>query len=251
LKLPRAEACNRYRQNRFPMNTAKNILLDLAHLFFPHTCLGCGSDLVGRHQMLCLHCLEELPQTNFMQYENNPVEKIFHGRVPVFEAASLLYFSKDSVLQHLLHQFKYRGKKEIGLFFGRMMGVAMAASGRFRCVDLVIPLPLFAAREKKRGYNQAAVLCDGISTITSLPVVKNAVARIMPTESQTHKNRIERWQNIAGSFAITKSPEIAGKHLLLVDDVVTTGATLEACAVELLRAGGSAVSIVTLAYTIQ
>lgn len=142
------------------------------------------------------------------------------------------------------------GKKEIGLLLGRMMGTALEASGRFHPLDLMVPLPLFTLREKRRGYNQAAVLCEGISSVTGLPFLNHAVSRVAATETQTHKSRQERWQNIAGSFAVTDGREIMGKHLLLVDDVVTTGATLEACTAEILRAGASAVSILTLAYTV-
>jgi ComF family protein len=221
-----------------------------SHLFFPHTCAGCGSDLVGQPQLLCLECMSQLPFTDFTGHAGNPVEKIFHGRVPVEHAMSLLYFTKDAILQHLLHQFKYKGKKEIGLFFGRMMGAVILESTDYNGAEVLVPLPLFAAREKRRGYNQAAVLCEGIAEITGYPVLKHAVTRIMATETQTHKNRVERWQNIEGKFALTDPGALEDKHILLVDDVVTTGATLEACAAALLRNGGSKISIATLAYTL-
>jgi ComF family protein len=231
------------------MNFAKNAAHSFSHLFFPHTCAGCGSDLVSEGQLLCLQCLDQLPVTQFGEYANNPVEKIFHGRVSLINAMSLLYFTKGSVLQHLLHQFKYNRKKEIGLYFGRMMGKTFSNSDHFNHVEALIPLPLFSSKEKIRGYNQATVLCEGITQVMRIPVLKNSVIRIAATETQTHKTRIERWQNVEGKFELKDAAALQNKHVLLVDDVVTTGATLEACASELLRAESVKVSIATLAYS--
>ncbi len=231
------------------MNVVKNIVSSFSHLFYPHACAGCGSDLLSEEQLLCMQCLDRLPFTYFTTGADNPVEKIFSGRIEVVHAMSLLYFTKDSVLQHLLHQFKYKGKREIGYFFGRMMGTALLESGYSRGVEVLVPLPLFSSREKSRGYNQATVLCEGIAQVMPIPVLKNAITRVAATETQTHKNRIERWQNIEGKFALKDEAALKNKHVLLIDDVVTTGATLEACAIELFRSGNSKISIATLAYT--
>ena len=152
-------------------------------------------------------------------------------------------------MQNLLHQLKYKGKKEIGLYFGRRMGEAFAASERHKEIDALVPLPLFFKRERKRGYNQAAVICEGISEVTGLPVLNNVITRLKNTATQTHRNRAERWENIEGKFELINKEEIEGKHVLLVDDVLTTGATLEACGSELLKASGLKLSIATLAYT--
>ncbi|MEO5683480.1 MAG: phosphoribosyltransferase family protein [Chitinophagaceae bacterium] len=200
--------------------------------------------------LLCLQCMNSLPLTNFHFHAGNPVEKHFWGRIPVAGATSLCHFTTGSLIQHLLHQLKYKGNKEAGYFLGRMMGQSLQAAGRFRQMDALVPLPLFAARQKKRGFNQAAVLCDGIAGILQLPVIDDAVIRLSATETQTHKNRIERWENMEGKFELINPAAIAGKHLLLVDDVVTTGATLEACGHELLKANGVKLSIATLAYTV-
>jgi ComF family protein len=232
------------------MKVAENIIHSFSHLFFPHNCVGCGSDLVDMEQLLCLQCLDELPFIHFSLHDNNPVEKIFRGRISVEHAMSLLYFTKDAALQQVLHQFKYRGKKEIGLFFGRMMGNALGQSGYFNAIDGLVPLPLFASREKKRGYIQATVLCEGIAEITGIPVLKHAIIRTSATETQTHKNRIRRWQNMEGKFELLDIASLQNKHVLLIDDVVTTGATLESCAAELLHAPGVRVSIATLAFTL-
>jgi ComF family protein len=228
----------------------KSIINDFSHLFFPHICAGCGTDNISRHSPVCIHCTSQLPLTNFHFYANNPVEKYFWGRIPVTHATSLCHFTEGSLVQHLLHQLKYKSNKEVGYFLGRMMGNALNATDRFRDIDMVIPLPLFASRQKKRGYNQSEVLCSGIASILSLPLINDAVIRLTATETQTRKNRIERWINMEGKFELVKPAAITGKHVLLVDDVITTGATLEACGQEILKAAGVKLSIATLAYTV-
>jgi ComF family protein len=227
----------------------KTIFQSLLHLFFPHTCAGCGSDILGHDQLLCLHCVDRLPHTGFHRYAGNPVEKIFWGRLPVSCATSFLYFTKSSLLQHLVHQFKYNGKAEIGQFIGRRMGEVLREAPRFDSVDALVPLPLFAARERKRGYNQSGVLCDGMAEIMQLPVLKHVITRKSATETQTRKGRTARWANIAGRFELLQPEAISGKHLLLVDDVITTGATLEACGQELIATGNTKLSIFTMAIS--
>ena len=165
------------------------LLRDFSHLFFPHVCIGCGSDTLGTKSVLCIKCLNQLPVTNFHLHEINQVEKIFRGRLQVKEVTSYCYFSKDSLTQRLLHQLKYKGNKEAGYFAGRMMGTALRESERYDHIDALVPLPLYPSREKKRGYNQAAILCDGISAITGIPVLTNTIIRITSTETQTHKKQ--------------------------------------------------------------
>ncbi len=200
--------------------------------------------------MICLRCLNEFPLTDFQFHPNNPVEKIFWGRSKITAASCHYYFNKDSVLQHLLHQFKYKGKKQLGIYFGRILGKALKDSGRFQNIDALVPLPLFASREKKRGYNQATLLCEGMAEVMHLPVFPYALKRKTASETQTGKDRISRWQNMAGRFQISDASVLENKHVLLVDDIITTGATLDACANELLRAPGIRISIAALAYTI-
>ncbi|GAC1427536.1 MAG: ComF family protein [Chitinophagaceae bacterium] len=227
-----------------------SIINDFSHLFFPHVCAGCGTDNVSRRAPLCIHCINQLPLTNFHLYADNPVEKYFWGRIPVAAAASLCHFTDGSLLQHLLHLLKYKNNKDIGHFLGRMMGNSLAAAERFRNIDALVPLPLFASRQKKRGYNQSAILCSGIASILKLPVINDAVIRLTATATQTHKNRMERWINMEGKFQLNQPAGVTGKHVLLVDDVITTGATLEACGQEILKAAGVKISIATLAYTV-
>jgi ComF family protein len=198
-----------------------------------------------------MHCINRLPVTGFHHHANNPVEKIFWGRMPVAYAASYLYFSKDSLLQHIVHELKYKGNKELGLFMGRKMGEVMVQTHRFQNIDALVPLPLFAARERKRGYNQALILCMGMAEVLSLPVLDKAIRRHTSSETQTNKNRIDRWLNMQGKFELRQPAAIAGKHILLVDDVITTGATLEACGQELLTIPNTRLSIMTMAYTVK
>jgi ComF family protein len=231
------------------MLVLQNAINNLTHLFFPRICAGCGTDIIAEKQLLCFHCIDQLPVSNFHIHANNPIEKIFWGRLPLATAFSYLFFTKQSILQHLLHQFKYKGKKEIGEYFGRRMGEAMLQSNRFTDLDAVVPLPLFVKKERIRGYNQAAVIGEGISEATGIPLYNDVIRRKTSTETQTHKNRMERWKNIEGRFEIVNRAKIEGKHLLLVDDVVTTGATLEACGTVLLEQTSARISIATLAYT--
>lgn len=231
------------------MNWLKDIKDSLVHLAFPQVCEGCGTNVLSDNHSLCLKCLSSLPQTNFHLHPNNPIEKMFWGRLPLTVATSQYFFTKESMMQRLMHQFKYRRNKELGKYLGRLMGQAMAASNRFIDVDVIVPLPLFALKERKRGFNQATILCEGITEIFSRPLLKNAVRRVVHTESQTKKNRVERWLNMEGRFELQDTTALADKHILLVDDVVTTGATLEACGIELLKAPGSRLSVATLCFS--
>ena len=218
----------------------------LLHLAFPHVCAGCGSNHVRREHLLCLHCLEALPRTHFHRHHHNPVAKMFWGRLPLVHATAHLYFTKDSLVQHLMHQVKYKGHKELGFYLGSLLGHDLLEAGHFTGIDALVPLPLHAAKQHKRGYNQATLLCEGISSVLQKPVLKDAVARTTHTESQTKKNRVERWQNMEGRFELRDEAALSGKHLLLVDDIVTTGATLEACGRALLQAPNAQVSLATL-----
>lgn len=227
------------------------LITALSHIFFPHICPGCGTDVLDKKAVICVRCLYRLPFTNFNVYANNLTEKIFWGRLPVVNASSLCYFSKGSLTRQLMHQLKYKGNKKIGYYLGKMIGASLRTSERFNTIDALVPLPLFPAKERKRGYNQAAVLCEGMAEVMLLPVLKEAVKRVSFTDTQTRKNRIERWQNMEGRFELTGRPAINNLHVLLVDDIITTGATLEACGHELLQAEGTRLSIATLACSIN
>ena len=192
-----------------------------------------------------------MPFTRFEFFPANPIEKIFWGRSKIQAAAAHLYFTSGSTVQHSLHLLKYKGRKELGIYFGRSIGHALKQSGRFDDCEIIIPLPLFADREKKRGYNQAELIAEGISHQLNIQIVADAVIRVKKTETQTHKSRIQRWINMESTFKIRDYHKILGKHILLVDDVVTTGASLDACAETLSGVPGCRISIACLAYSVS
>lgn len=219
----------------------------LMHLLYPHTCTGCGSDQLPAHSQICLYCLHHLPDTRFGPVTGNPVEKIFYGRLPLVTAMSAYYFTKSSVMQHLMHALKYKGNTALGIQLGRLLGEQVLQAGRIQ-PDALVPLPLFPKKEKQRGYNQATLLCRGMAQVLQLPVLEQVVIRAEHTETQTRKSRIERWQNMEGRFRLSDPDSIRHKHLLLVDDVITTGATLESCGEVLLQPGETRLSIATLCF---
>lgn len=225
----------------------KEIKDALLHLVFPHICSGCGNDVLSKDSMLCMRCIASMPETNFECHPGNPVEKKFWGRLNLAAAAAQFYFTRHSLVQVLMHQLKYRGNRELGIQLGRLMGQRFLRTDRFS-IDALVPLPLFPAREKKRGYNQAALLCEGISETLNIPVYNNVVVRPQHTATQTQKGKIERWKNIEGRFQLTNASAIRDKRIMLVDDVVTTGSTLESCGSELLKAGNVQLSFGILCY---
>jgi ComF family protein len=227
------------------MNTRK-LFNDFLHLLYPHNCAGCGSDLLENDQEICMHCYAVLPETNFAAFAGNPIEKIFYGRLPVELATAGYYFNKQTVLQRLVHQLKYKGNKEVGWQLGKWLGLQLKSSNRFNGIDALVPLPLFPDKEKRRGYNQSTILCEGIADVLQLPVLNNAVIRKHYTDTQTKKGRSDRWTNVDNSFAIANAELLANKHVLLVDDVITTGATLEACGTALKTVQGLTLSIAAL-----
>ena len=223
---------------------------DLLHLFFPHYCEGCGNDVVQTDQLLCLQCLAKLPETRFFESPGNPVEKTFYGRLQIQSAGTAYYFTKDSLMQHLITELKYQGKQDIGKYLGRMAAMQMQKSDRFNNIDITIPLPLNDKKLQKRGYNQATAIAEGMSELLNIPVISNAVVRKLITETQTKKDRVSRWQTMQDVFEVKHRSALENKHVLLVDDIVTTGATLEACGNVILQVTGSKLSLATVAWTI-
>ena len=228
----------------------KSYLNDFSHLLYPHNCEGCGTDVLNDDAILCTKCLFDLPETNFTNTKNNPVEKIFYGTLNIIAATAAYYFTKDSLLQHLMIQLKYRNNKDVGFFLGKQLGYQLQESERFNDVDVLVPLPLNPKKEKRRGYNQAMIICEGIASVWQKPVLKNTLIRTQFTETQTQQDRIHRWQNMQHVFAMADKNSLQGKHVLLVDDVITTGATLEACGTTIVNIPNTQLSIATLAWTI-
>jgi ComF family protein len=224
-----------------------SILNDFFSLFFPNFCLGCKDGLVKGEEILCTHCLSELPKVDYFDVQDNPLVNRFVGRVPIHCGWSLLKFQKSGIVQNLLHELKYNNHPEIGERLGRILGVRLTELGVRNGIDILIPVPLHKNRKRVRGYNQSAAISKGLSNVIEKPFSDDVLIRISSTKTQTKKSRIERWENVNNAFRVVQPDAIKGKHVLLVDDVVTTGATTEACAKCLLNAGASLVSIVCLA----
>jgi ComF family protein len=206
---------------------------DLLLFIFPQHCPVCGKRLSSAREALCLECEFKLPRTGYMNREDNPVSRLFWGRVPISMGTSLFRFEKGSAYQALLHDLKYGGNRGAGNFLGRLLGLEIRHTVYAGC-DIMIPVPLHPKRLRERGYNQSAVIAAGISEITGIPVIPDFLLRSGHRGSQTILSRFERFQNVSGSFSVRPgAPDLSAKKVLLVDDVVTTGATLEACAMEL------------------
>ena len=223
-------------------------LTDLAGLFFPNVCVVCGSSLNRQEEILCTGCLYKLPKTGFHLHNSNIIAETFWGRVELHAATSFLFFSKEGMVQKLMHALKYRGRKETGVYLGRLFGKELKESPLFRSVHMVVPVPLHPKKQRKRGFNQSYFIAAGIGEAMNVPVSSHNLIRTTYTSSQTKKTRYDRWQNVKGVFEVADKKQFEGKHLLLVDDVLTTGATLEACAHPLLKLPGTKVSVATLPY---
>ena len=225
------------------------MLKDFLYLIFPNACAACGNALYENEDCICTLCRFQLPKTDFHFNPNNPVIKLFWGRTNIYSASSYYKFSKGGKVQHLIHQLKYRGQKEIGKTIGRFFGTELKQSESFNTIDTVIPVPLHPKKFKKRGYNQSDFFAEGLAqTMNAKSDLKNLV-RTVATEAQTKKSRFARFKNVDSIFAIKNSANLEGKHILLVDDVVTTGSTLEACANKLLEIPEVKVSVATIACT--
>lgn len=224
-----------------------SIVNDVIELFYPRICGGCNSHLMKHEQNLCLPCLTKLPKTYYWDYDVNPVEKLFWGRIKVNSACSFLHFIKLSPTQKMLHRLKYENKTGIGVELGRSFAVILKEKKWFSDADLIVPVPLHPSKEMRRGYNQSAHIANGMGDVLGLKVQSRALTRTVASKSQTKKARFERVENVKQVFKISKRYDLKGKNVLLVDDVVTTGATLEAAGKCLLEAGVARLYIATVA----
>jgi ComF family protein len=223
---------------------------DLVSLLFPRLCFACGNHLLRNERLICTECYIVIPRTNYHNEKNNRVEELFWGRCMIEKAAAFSYYNKGSRIRNLIHNLKYKGVSELGYELGKIYGVSLAASGFTKDIDLIIPVPLHPAKMRSRGFNQSEIISMGIADSTLLPVNVNLLLRAMVSATQTNRSRYERWENVEGIFRITDAQTLRGKHVLLVDDVITTGSTIESCAKELLSIEGVKVSVVALAFAV-
>jgi len=223
-------------------------LNDLFCLFFPELCAACGRNLFRNENIICTNCIYHLPRTNFHNDPQNKMARQLWGRFKFEQAIAFVYFQKGNRVQNLMHQLKYNKKPEVGIRMGELYAWQLMRSKSWMNADLIMPIPLHPVRLKKRGYNQSEQISKGLASVLKIPVNTHSLVRRENTESQTKKSRFARYENLKDAFIINNASELLKKHILLVDDVMTTGATMEACSIELLKIEGIKISICTLAY---
>ena len=224
-------------------------LKDTFYLFFPRTCVCCDEQLVKNEVEICLKCRFELPITNFTDETDNKVAQAFYGRVKIEFATSLLFYRTKGISQKIIYQLKYKGKQGVGSILGKWLGLELKESKRFSSIDYIVPVPLHPKKLKKRGYNQLSTFGNSISQILEVPLIHDVLIKKFATNTQTLKRRFERWKNVNEIFYLSDTSIFKNKHILLIDDVITTGATLEACALELSKTKDIKISIATMTFT--
>lgn len=230
-----------------PYKLLKSVFSDFFALFYPEVCFACNRVLLKHEEVICNFCDIELPKTLFHTMKDNPLEKIFWGRVKLESVSARYYFRKKSKIQRLMHRLKYKGAKEVGIIIGEKYGHELLENPIFRSVNVIVPIPLHPDKERIRGYNQSEMFGIGLSESMNIPQDTKHFLKVTSTESQTKKNRYNRWENVKEIFTIEDEDFFKGKHILLIDDIITTGATIEAAAQMLLKIEGVKVSVVGIA----
>ena len=222
---------------------------DFVNLLYPTVCHICEAELLQNEKLICTSCLHDLPVTSYHLDNENPVKKVFYGRVKIEKATALLHFRKKAGVQHLIHDLKYRGHREIGNYLGKWLGSELSTTDWKEMIDVVIPVPLHPSRLKQRGYNQVEDFGREIASSLDAEYLDDILLKISSTQTQTLKDRLSRWGKLEETLTVENSEKIRDKHILIVDDLVTTGATLEACAHKLFEVPGIKISIATMAIT--
>lgn len=225
------------------------MVINLLNLFFPRVCLGCNAYLIDNETYVCTSCRHELPLTNFHIDHNDALKNVFYGRVKLEHATALLHFSKKGIVQQLMHNLKYRGHQEVGVFLGRWLGEELKNIEVYKSIDVVVPVPLHNSKLRKRGYNQVTKFGQEIAKTLNVEFNTKVLQKTMASKTQVFKDRLLRTSGNAATFSISENQSLIGKHILLVDDIVTTGATIESCANVLLEIPGVKISIAAMAIT--
>ena len=220
---------------------------NLLNLFFPTVCEACNNVLADNEEVLCVSCRHHLPITNFHFDNTEAVKKVLYGRVKLENATALLHFSKKGMVQQMLHNLKYRGHENISEFLGKWLGAELASIRAYKHIDTVVPVPLHKSKLRKRGYNQVAKFGQEIAKALNAAYNDSVLIKIKSTKTQVFKARIRRWNDDGALFNISENQSLVGKHILLVDDIITTGATVEACATVLLKIDNIKLSLATMA----
>lgn len=221
---------------------------DFISLIYPKICAACGKSLFKNEDCICTYCRFHLPKTNYHLTNENPIEKLFWGRINIYSAAAFYTFGKGGKVQQLIHQLKYKGQKDVGITVGKLYGYELKRCEKFKNIDTIIPVPLHPKKKKKRGYNQSEFFAEGLAISLKIPTDFKTLYRAKESSTQTKKSRFSRWENVESIFQLKDKERLKGKHILLVDDVITTGATLEACAQALQQIPDVKLSIATIAY---
>ena len=227
--------------------TFRDWLHNILNLFYPRVCAACGEALLKDEETVCLKCRYLLPKTGYELNPDNPLAQTFYGRVKFHAVTACYFFAKSGKVQHIIHELKYKGNKEAGVFLGQQLGETIKEAPLFQGIDYLIPVPLHPKREKQRGYNQSLMIAQGLHEVTSIPIGDKYLIRGIYTETQTHKTAEERFKNVKDIFEVRFAEELKGKHVLLIDDVLTTGATLESCAHQLENIPSIVISAATAA----
>lgn len=222
------------------------ILRNVFDLIFPNQCVICGENMQPTEQVLCLKCLYKIPRTNFHLQPDNKLEKRFWGKANVEHATAFFFFQKGSPYRHLLHLLKYKKRADVGRVLGHYAAIDLLESEAFREFDYIVPVPLHPNKLRKRGYNQSECIAEGLAEVLNVQVETKTLFRAIENPTQTKKSVYERWENTDGIFDVTNVDTFESKHILLVDDVLTTGSTLIAC-VQALKKSNCKVSVFTLA----
>ncbi len=221
---------------------------DFISLLYPRVCAACGNSLFKHEEIICTFCLYHLPKTNYHLMKESPLDKVFWGRARLANTAALYNFQKKSKVQHLIHQLKYKGRMDVGIHLGKILGADLLKAEAFSDVTKVVPVPLHPGKQRKRGYNQSEQFAIGLAQAMNIEMDATSFIRTTNTETQTRKSRFARWENVKEIFKVTTPAELANRHILLVDDVITTGATLESAAHILLSIEGVKLSVACIGF---